>query len=90
VAFDKIITVSMNLHRIIREHLWRGKMNFNEEIEGELRDLNLGGKVVAIRSEDRGTPKDWATLERKIALRVHENEIMMTQSELNAARSALC
>lgn len=65
-------------------------MNFNEEIERELAGLNLGGKVVDIRQEDKGTLKDWAALERKIALRVHENEIMMTQSELNAARSALC
>ncbi len=65
-------------------------MNFNEEIERELQDLNLGGKVVDIRPEDKGTSKDWAALERRIALRVHENEIMMTQSELNAARSALC
>lgn len=66
------------------------KMNFNEEIERELQELNLGGKVVPIQIEDRGTSNDWAVLERKIALRVHENEIMMTQSELNAARSALC
>ena len=65
-------------------------MNFNEEMERELSDLNLGGKVLEIPTEDKGTPMDWATLERKIALRVHENEIMMTQSELNAARSALC
>ena len=65
-------------------------MNFNEEMEKELQELNLGGKVVDIRTEDKGTPDDWAALERKIALRVHENEIMMTQSELNAARSALC
>ena len=64
-------------------------MNFNEEIEIELRELNLGGKVVPIKQEDKGTPQDWANLESKIALRVHENEIMMTQSELNAARSAL-
>lgn len=55
-----------------------------------MSDLNLGGKVVDIPPEDKGTSKDWAILERKIALRVHENEIMMTQSELNAARSALC
>lgn len=65
-------------------------MNFNEEMAIELQELNLGGKVVPIQSEDKGTPEDWAILERKIALRVHENEIMMTQSELNAARSALC
>lgn len=65
-------------------------MNFNEEIERELQELNLGGKIVDIQPEDKGTRKDWAILERKIALRVHENEIMMTQSELNAARSALC
>lgn len=66
------------------------KMNFNEEMERELKELNLGGEVVLIQPEDRGTSNDWAVLERKIALRVHENEIMMTQSELNAARSALC
>ena len=65
-------------------------MNFNEEIEMELQELNLGGHVVPIQSKDKGTSEDWAVLERKIALRVHENEIMMTQSELNAARSALC
>lgn len=65
-------------------------MNFNEEMERELKELNLGGEVVLIQPEDRGTSNDWAVLERKIALRVHENEIMMTQSELNAARSALC
>ena len=65
-------------------------MNFNEEMDRELSDLNLGGKVVDIPPEDKRTSKDWAILERKIALRVHENEIMMTQSELNAARSALC
>ena len=65
-------------------------MNFNEEIERELQELNLGGKVVDIQQADKGTPADWANLERRIALRVHENEIMMTQSELNAARSALC
>lgn len=67
-----------------------GIMNFNEEMEIELKELNLGGQVVPIQPEDKGTLEDWAVLERKIALRVHENEIMMTQSELNAARSALC
>lgn len=66
------------------------KMNFNEEMERELKELNLGGRVVSIQPEDKGSSNDWAVLERKIALRVHENEIMMTQSELNAARSALC
>lgn len=66
------------------------KMNFNEEMERELKELGLGGGVVLIQPEDRGTSNDWEVLERKIALRVHENEIMMTQSELNAARSALC
>jgi hypothetical protein len=65
-------------------------MNFNEEFEREMAGLNFGGRVVDIRQEDKGTPEDWAVLEKKIALRVHENEIMMTQSEMNAARSALC
>ena len=59
-------------------------------IAKELEGLNLGGKVVDIQQEDKGTLEDWAVLEKNIALRIHENEIMMTQSELNAARSALC
>jgi hypothetical protein len=65
-------------------------MNFNEEIVKEFVELNLSGCVKNIPNEDKGTLKDWADLERKIELRVRENEIMMTQSELNAARSALC
>ena len=65
-------------------------MNFNDEIAKEQEGLNLGGKVVDIQQEDQGTLEDWAVLEKNIALRIHENEIMMTQSELNAARSALC
>lgn len=65
-------------------------MDFNEEMEIEMRALGLGGRVVELDEKDKGTPLDWAMLERRIALRVHENEVMMTQSELNAARSALC
>lgn len=64
-------------------------MNFNEEMERELSDLNLGGRVVNIAEEDKGTPTDWLTLERNIAIRVHENEIMMIQSMINAERSML-
>jgi hypothetical protein len=56
-------------------------MNFNEEFEREMAGLNFGGRVVDIRQEDKGTPEDWAVLEKKIALRVHENEIMMTQNK---------
>ena len=33
--------------------------------------------------------EDYAELERRIAIRVHENEIMMAESELLAARTAL-
>ena len=61
--------------------------NFNEEMLRELKDLNLGGKVIQIRNEDKGTGKDWAELEARIAIRTHENDIMMEQSILNAKDS---
>lgn len=64
-------------------------MNFNEEMERELQGLGLGGKVVPIRPEDKGTAEDWAELERKVRLRVHGNEVMLAQSMINADFSVL-
>lgn len=65
-------------------------MNFNEEMENELKELHLGGKVVPLDEKDKGTPEDWAILEKRIAYCAHENEIMMVHSELLAALSVLC
>lgn len=64
-------------------------MNFNEEMERELSSLCLGGKVVDIPQKDKGTPNDFATLERKIAIKTRENEVMMEQSIANASDSIL-
>lgn len=61
-------------------------MNFNEEMERELRELNLGGELIQIKEEDKGTSSDWAILERNIELRARKNEIMLIVSKLNADR----
>ncbi len=64
-------------------------MNFNEEMELELSEFDKG-KLEIIPEDEKATVEDWINLEKRIELCVHENEAMMSQSELNAARSALC
>lgn len=59
--------------------------NFNEEIADELKDL--GGRIVLIEDNDKGTASDWANLENEIQIRTHENEVMMEQSLIEAANS---
>lgn len=58
--------------------------NFNEEMERELSELQLGGKVISINYEDKGTPDDYAKLEAQILLRTEENRNMLFQSSINA------
>lgn len=60
--------------------------NFNEEIEKELLELNLGGKIITIAEEDKGTSEDYAKLESSILLRMEENRNMMYQSVINAKK----
>lgn len=64
-------------------------MNFNEEMDYELKPLRLGGRIVEIKEEDKGTPQDWAELQRKIDLRCEQNEKMILQSRINAQKSIL-
>ncbi len=64
-------------------------MNFYKELERECISAGLSGKVIPVPQELRPTNYDYADLERRIAIRVHENEIMMAESELLAARTAL-
>lgn len=64
-------------------------MNFNEEMEIELAEFGTG-KLEVTPEDERATVEDWRNLEKRIELCVRENEAMMSQSELNAARSALC
>ena len=61
--------------------------NFNEEMEKELTELNLGGKVIPILEKDKGTSEDYAKLETKILLRTEQNREMMEQSMINAEHS---
>lgn len=61
--------------------------NFNEEMEKELSELNLGGKIVPISEEGKGIPEDYAKLEASIEIRTEENRRMMEQSIINAKQS---
>lgn len=54
--------------------------NFNEEVENELKELNLGGKCIPISDKDKGTLNDYANLEAKIILKTEENRKMMEKS----------
>lgn len=64
-------------------------MNFNEEMADKLSNFK-NGKLEIIKEDEKASDTDWKDLERRIELCVRENEAMMSQSELNAARSALC
>lgn len=64
-------------------------MNFNEEMAEKLSNFK-NGKLEIIKEDEKASDTDWKDLERRIELCVRENEAMMSQSELNAARSALC
>ena len=55
-------------------------MNFNEEIDREFKAIGLKGKLIPIPEELRATLEDYAKLERKIAIKTQENEIMMQKS----------
>lgn len=60
--------------------------NFNEEIEKELAKLNLGGKLVPIAEEEKGTIEDYTKLETGIFLKTEENRKIMEQSLINAEK----
>ena len=66
-------------------------MNYNLEMAELFKSLGIDDfKIRELTSQEMAKPSDWANLEKRIALRVHENEVMLAKSELNAARSALC
>ncbi|MCR5653858.1 MAG: hypothetical protein K6F88_08690 [Ruminococcus sp.] len=64
-------------------------MTFNEEMEKELSEFTNAKRRI-ISDDERPTVEDWRCLEERIALYVRENESILSQSEINAARSALC
>ena len=64
-------------------------MNFYKEIEREFKEAGILGGIYPVPEELKPTSEDYADLERRIGIRVHENEVMMAESELLAARTAL-
>ena len=48
--------------------------NYSEEFCEEMKPLNLGGKLVSIPEEDKGTKEDYAKLEAKILKMSRQHE----------------
>lgn len=59
------------------------------EMEQLFKELGLEGGVRKLTVEEKAKPSDWTKIENCINIKVRENEAMLAQSELNAARSAL-
>ena len=55
-------------------------MNFYDELEREFKNAGINGKVIPVPDELKPTPEDFAELDRRIAIRTRENEIMMAES----------
>ena len=65
-------------------------MNFYEEFEREMKNANLkGAKIIPVPEELRPTSEDFAKLEKSIAIKVRENEIMLEESLQNAKNSLI-
>lgn len=66
-------------------------MNFNEEVARELKAAGLTGfKLVEIPDEKKPTAKDYAELEKRIAIRTRENDEMLALSIMYARESMPC
>ena len=55
-------------------------MNFYDELEREFKNAGINGKVIPVPDELKPTPEDFTELDRRIAIRTRENEIMMAES----------
>lgn len=65
-------------------------MNFNEEIAYELSELGLGGHLVEIIENDKGTYQDYSELEAKLLLADMETTTMIRESSRNARLGLPC
>lgn len=65
-------------------------MNFNEEIEQELKPLGLGGRIFNIPEEDKATSEDYANFQKRMDEKSRENEIMLDKSLIYAKNSLPC
>ncbi len=62
-------------------------MSFYDEVANACKEIGLECKVIEVPPHLRPTAKDYAELERNIAKRCDENEIMLGMSELYAKNS---
>ena len=61
-------------------------MNFYEELKQEFENAGLKGEIKTLPKDKRPTEKDLLELERRIALRIKENEDMMFMSDIYAQK----
>ena len=65
-------------------------MNFNEEMVEELDKLGLGGQLVTIAEEDKGTPQDYMDLEKRLLAKDIETTRMIREGARNARLGLPC
>ena len=66
-------------------------MTFHEEIAQAFKDAGLTGfKLVELPDEKKPTAKDYAELQRKIDIRMRENDEMLAMSIKYARESMPC
>lgn len=64
-------------------------MNYNEELMQEFKKIGVKAKLIKLKPEQKGTPKDWRKLEEKMLIHSKENEIMLEKSIQYASNSVV-
>lgn len=62
-------------------------MNFYEEVARECKAANIDAEIIEVPPYLKPTPKDYAELEQKIALRCAKTDRMLRMSEFYARNS---
>jgi hypothetical protein len=65
-------------------------MNYNEEMEKELKELGLEGHIVPIKDEDKGKVEDYAKLDIQEKIIDYKNTSMLRESIRNAEFGLPC
>ena len=65
-------------------------MNFYEELDREMKNAGLEGKIISVPEELRPTVKDFIELDERIEKRTEENRNILFLSEIYAANGMPC
>lgn len=64
-------------------------MNYNEEMMQEFKKIGIKAKLIKLKPEQKGTPEDWKSLEKKITIYARENEMMLEKSIQYSSNSVI-